>query len=237
MSLPDNNVSAAPIAISIRKNGYNRDRAAESTGMKGDYDPFGTTMLEPNQRQTTIVVSGLPRSGTSMLMAMLAAGGLPLLVDQRRPPDQHNPGGYFEHAGAAQLDRNTDWLRDGAGRAVKIISLQLYHLPAVRPYDVLFIERSLAEILASQRAMLGPTQDTATTGDEARLAALYESHVVHVKRWMATQPHMRTLFLEHRAVLENPAAAAEKIRTFLAIPIDLSAMAAAVAPALYRQRL
>lgn len=194
-------------------------------------------MLEHNQRETTIVVSGLPRSGTSMLMAMLAAGGLPLLVDHRRPPDQHNPRGYFEHAGAAQLARKTDWLHGSAGCAVKIISLQLYHLPVVRPYDVLFIERSLPEILASQRAMLGPMSITPTTDDEAHLTALYETHLGHVKRWIAGQPHMRTLFLEHRAVLENPAVAAKKIRIFLATPLDTSAMAAAVAPALYRQRL
>ena len=192
-------------------------------------------MIDREKHDTAVIVSGLPRSGTSMLMSMLAAGGIPALTDRKRPADRHNPNGYFEHAGATRLTHNPDWIREAAGNAVKVISFQLYHLPDNVRCDILFIERSLAEMLASQRAMLdapAPLDDR----EDRRMAALYEAHLDHVRRWLASRPNFRTLYLEHRRVLDDPAAAAEVIAHFLERPLDTQAMAARVDGNLYRQR-
>src|SRR5215813_2579369 len=113
---------------------------------------------EPNGKdraQPIIVVSGLPRSGTSMMMKMLAAGGLPVLVDAIRAADDDNPNGYFEFEPVKQLaDGQNEWLTEAGGKVVKIISALLEYLPKSYHYKIIFMERELKEILASQQKML-----------------------------------------------------------------------------------
>src|SRR5450432_3057856 len=106
---------------------------------------------------TITVVSGLPRSGTSLMMQMLAAGGMPLLTDQIRAPDQDNPRGYFEFERVKQIKRDQAWLGSAVGKAVKIIHLLLYDLPPNRNYRVIFMRRNIEEVLISQRKMLQRT--------------------------------------------------------------------------------
>ncbi|HYH50718.1 MAG TPA: sulfotransferase family protein, partial [Acidimicrobiia bacterium] len=110
------------------------------------------------------IVSGLPRCGTSMMMAMLAAGGLPLLVDNVREADEDNPRGYYEFEAVKHMKEDTSWLADAGGKVVKMVSALLTDLPGGHPYRVVFMERNMAEILASQRTMLsrqGHTVDPA----------------------------------------------------------------------------
>src|ERR1700704_756589 len=103
-----------------------------------------------------VVVSGLPRSGTSMAMKMLQAGGLPLLTDDARPADDSNPDGYFEFELVKQLDKSGDlaWLRNARGKGVKVISWLVTWLPESYDYRVIFMQRDLEEVVASQNAML-----------------------------------------------------------------------------------
>ena len=108
-----------------------------------------------------VVVSGLPRSGTSLMMQMLEAGGLPILMDDRRPADADNPRGYYEFQPVKTLDKDNSWMAQAEGKAVKVVSLLLYHLPPGHDYKVLFMERTIAEVLASQTAMLKRLQPTA----------------------------------------------------------------------------
>lgn len=180
------------------------------------------------------VVSGLPRSGTSMMMAMLAAGGLPLLVDQQRPADASNPNGYFEYAPAKAFDRHAPWLPDARGKGVKIISFLLLNAPPEYRYKVLFMVRPLPEVLASQRAMLRDSGIPA--GPEEELEAIYETHLRQMEAWVTAQPNIQPLFIPYHDVLDNAMPAARRIANFLACDLDASAMAAAVQPALSRQR-
>jgi hypothetical protein len=181
------------------------------------------------------VVSGLPRSGTSMMMRMLAAGGLPVLEDDRRPPDQDNPLGYFELDAVKASARDTDWVRAAPGKTVKVISYLLRCLPTDLDYRVLFMRRDLDEVVRSQRAMLDRRAAAVDQTDERARAALAE-HLVDVEAWLESARHMLVCGISHRRVLTEPRQQAERAARFLGVELDLDAMALAVDPQLWRQR-
>mgnify|MGYP001185746231 CR=1 FL=1 len=183
----------------------------------------------------TTVVSGLPRSGTSMLMKMLDAGGVPPLTDGIRTADDDNPGGYYELEKVKQLDEAADWIDHASGRAVKVISQLLYKLPGGRRYKIVFALRDMNEILASQRQMLIRRGQQSTIDDE-EMALLFGRHLQEVRRWLEDQSHMEVLFLEYGDVLRDPRAAAAAVRDFLGLALDLDRMAGIVDENLYRQR-
>ncbi len=189
------------------------------------------------QRDFITVVSGLPRSGTSLMMQMLVAGGLPPLTDDLRAPDESNPRGYFEFEPVKRLRSDKLWLDQARGRVVKIIHLLLRELPTDGrfQYRIILMKRPMEEILASQRVML--ERQGKTSADEAMLAKVYASQLAQIEEWLATQPTCRFLGIEHGRVLREPLGAAKEINGFLEQDMDLNAMAAVVDPALYRQRV
>src|SRR5687768_1736541 len=105
-------------------------------------------------RDVITVVSGLPRSGTSMMMKMLEAGGLEPVVDHVRKPDEDNPKGYYEFERVKALENDREWLPEAKGKFVKVISMLLRHLPADHRFKVIFMQRNMPEVLASQKKML-----------------------------------------------------------------------------------
>lgn len=177
-----------------------------------------------------IVVSGLPRSGTSLMMAALAAGGLQPITDGTRPPDQHNPRGYFEDSRVLSLDRDAQWLHGQEGRAVKILSHWLRSIPTSVQAKVLFMRRPLPQVLASQNAMLGLTKP------DRDVAALVGRDLVQTLDWLESQPHLTSYQVFFAKVLENPREEFARVIEFLGNGLDLEAMAATVDPALRRQR-
>jgi hypothetical protein len=184
-----------------------------------------------------IIVSGLPRSGTSMLMKMLEAGGVEIVTDNLRQPDSDNPNGYFEYEPVKHLARNAAWVHTMRGKALKVISFLLYYLPASVSYQILFMQRDLQEILASQQKMLDRLgQDSKTVSDDV-LAQKFATHLQKVTGWIATQKNMTCLYVDYRAVLNDPKSKASEIQQFLQQPLHLENMVLAVDQALYRNRL
>ncbi len=181
-------------------------------------------------------VSGLPRSGTSMMMRMLAAGGMPVLTDQVRVADEDNPQGYFELERVKRLKEDQAWLPEAMGKAVKIISFLLPELPASFPYKVIFLRRAMPELLASQRQMMLRRGEPADATGDARLAVAYEKHLANVAAWMQARAGFDVIYVEHRRVITEPLAVAEELNAFLGGGLDQEKMAAAVEPRLYRQR-
>ncbi|MEZ4735628.1 MAG: sulfotransferase [Caldilineaceae bacterium] len=196
-------------------------------------------------RSAITIVSGLPRSGTSMMMRMLEAGGLPPLTDHQRTADPDNPQGYYEFERVKQLDRgDTVWLANAQGHAVKVISALLRHLPATYEYKVIFIERHMAEVLASQRKMLtrraaqaeGETE-TAEPVDDAQMAQLFTQHLQETRHWLAQQANFRVLYIHYSDLLSEPEAQATQVNQFLGGHLDVAKMATVIDPALYRNRV
>lgn len=178
-----------------------------------------------------IVVSGLPRSGTSMMMQMLAAAGVRVLADDARPPDADNPRGYFEDVRVKRLADDAAWLVAAAGHAVKVVSALLPALPVGPRWDVLFMSRPLEAVLASQAAMLrrrGERHDVA----DADMARHFPRHVARVRETMAARGDVRWRDVTYDAVLAAPEEAAAGIAAWLGGGLDPAAMATAVDPAL-----
>ncbi|HEX73188.1 MAG TPA: sulfotransferase family protein [Candidatus Hydrogenedentes bacterium] len=192
--------------------------------------------MENNAREFITVVSGLPRSGTSMAMRMLEAGGMPILTDRIRRPDDDNPKGYYEFERVKRLKEDKAWLPDAVGKAVKIISFLLPELPHTHSCRIVFLRRAMPEVLASQRHMLIRRGESAEADDDAQMAQVYAKHLKQVEAWIAAQPWVQALYLEHRAIIDHPAAAATAMNAFLGGGLDAAAMAASVDATLYRQR-
>jgi hypothetical protein len=192
---------------------------------------------EPQLDHEVVVVSGLPRSGTSMMMKMLAAGGLELLTDHVRLADDDNPGGYYEFEPVKGLkDGLADWLPQAMGKAVKVIATLLPHLPAQYRYRVVFMQRAMPEILASQRKMLvARSKDPDAVSDED-MARIFQAHLEKVQTWMQAQPNLRYLEVSYNRLLANPLPEVERLNDFFDQRLDVSAMAKIVDPNLYRQR-
>ena len=172
-----------------------------------------------------------------MMMDILRRGGLPLLVDEDRPPDDSNPRGYFEYQPVKRLrDGDLDWLDQARGRVVKVISALLEHLPQDYRYDVVFMQRSLDEVLASQSRMLQREGKTTGEVEDAEMRAVMERHLRRVESWLAAQPNMRVLYMNYTDILADPLHWAERLNTFLPADLDVRRMVQVVDPALYRER-
>lgn len=184
-----------------------------------------------------VVVSGLPRSGTSMAMAMLEAGGLATVTDGVRAADASNPRGYYEFERVKELDKpgEHEWLAGARGKAVKIISFLLTHLPESYDYRVVFMQRDLDEVLASQNTML-ESRGGSPGADDARMRALYEEHLAQVDRFTKNRSCFSVLKLPYAAVVADPCAEAARVNAFLGGRLDVAKMAAVADRTLYRNR-
>lgn len=197
---------------------------------------FLRKLFQADEKKTITIVSGLPRSGTSMMMKMLEAGGIPPLTDEIREADADNPKGYYEFERVKKLDKgDSDWLARADGKAVKVISALLQHLPDAYAYRVIFMERHMPEILASQRKMLVRRGEADEMEDE-KMRALFEKHLQQVKGWLAQQEHFSVLYVHYSEALAEPRSQAERVRAFLGTDLDVDRMAGTVDPNLYRNR-
>ena len=182
-----------------------------------------------------IIVSGLPRSGTSMAMKMLDAGGVSLVEDSIRTADEDNPKGYYEDERVKDLAQMDDksWLRGARGKGIKIISHLLKELPPDHNYKVLFIRRHLDEVLASQAKMLERRGEDPGT-DDSTMRELFEGDLWRAQYLLKRGVHFDWIELQHREFLDNPQGQATKIRDFLGMDLDVAAMAAVVDRSLHR---
>src|SRR5512142_187524 len=184
--------------------------------------------------RTIVVVSGLPRSGTSMMMKMLAEGGVEVLTDSIRAADEDNPNGYFELEVVKQLSQGQrDWLAGADHKLVKVISALLEHLPPEHHYKILFMERQIAEILASQRKMLARRNEASAISD-ADMEAQFREHLKAIKYWLARQPNMDVLYVDYNRMMADPDSYLSKIVDFVGLPLDVAKMRAVPNEGLYR---
>ena len=184
-----------------------------------------------------VIVSGLPRSGTSMMMKMLDAAGIPPLTDNIRTPDEDNPKGYYEYERVKKLrEGDFTWLHQARGKSVKVISALLPHLPPEYEYRVIFMRRLMDEILASQRKMqVNRGEDPDKVSDED-LAQLYEKHLNETYNWLNGQKNLRWVDISYNALLEDPVPQLAQVHQLLDGIPDVDRMREVVDRRLYRQR-
>jgi hypothetical protein len=182
------------------------------------------------------VVSGLPRSGTSLMMQMLAAGGMPILSDGERRADDDNPRGYFEWERIKLLSKEPDCISEAEGKVVKVISQLLFALPAGREYRIVFMQRPLAEVVASQAEMIRRRGTTGAALAPSALIAGLGAHLNQVNAWLRDRANISVHRVEHHDVLREPLRVSESIQQFLNCPLDVTAMSQQIDESLYRQR-
>jgi len=182
------------------------------------------------------VVSGLPRSGTSLMMQMLAAGGLPVLTDGERQADPDNPRGYYEWETAKLLPQQPARIVEAEGKVVKVISQLLFALPGGREYQIIFMQRPITEVVASQAEMIRRRGTTGAALAPAALIAGLGAHLNHVNAWLKDKSNIAVHRVEHHDVLSEPLRTSESIQEFLKCPLDVGAMSQQVDASLYRQR-
>lgn len=185
-----------------------------------------------------IVVSGLPRSGTSMMMKMLEAGGIEPMTDQMRQADKDNPLGYYEVERIKKLPRQEDrsWVAQARGRALKAISHLLKSLPSDLDYRVIFMNRHLDEVLASQSKMLERNGSRSDPSQDEKMRVLYRKHLSEIKDWLTEQSNFQVLYMDYPEVVNNPLREARRISQFLDDSLNTEAMASVVEERLYRNR-
>jgi hypothetical protein len=184
-----------------------------------------------------VVVSGLPRSGTSMMMKMLEAGGVAIMTDALRAADIDNPKGYYEYERVKELEKETDksYIRDGRGKALKVISFLLKELPDDNFYRIVFMRRDLNEVISSQNKMLDRRGEQSITDDEM-MAEAYRNHLAAVRILVRKRPNFEILEVRYDAAVKQPKDAARAVNAFLGGTLDEAAMVAAVDAELYRNR-
>lgn len=171
-----------------------------------------------------------------MMMRMLNSTNIPVLTDEKRTPDQDNLKGYYEDERAKTLHRDNSWIAEAEDKAVKVISYQLPHLPPGHSYKIIFMQRKIEEILASQHKMMqrrGEPQDEVP--DEV-MAEIFNKHLGEIKDWLEEQDNIETKFISYNKTIEDPETTAEQIAEFLDKDLDIEKMMHVVDPKLYRQR-
>src|SRR6266853_1346945 len=183
------------------------------------------------------IVSGLPRSGTSLMMQMLDAGGLLVLSDGERKADTDNPKGYFECESSKQLAKDRGLIAEAEGKVVKVISQLILSLPDGHEYRIIFMQRPLPEVLKSQDEMLRRRGNESKVTDTSALEEAFQRHLIEVNKWLATKGNMHVLRVHYHRVLREPKAVAMEVSAFLCAALDIEAMAQSVDGSLYRNRM
>ena len=191
----------------------------------------------PKNSAPIIIVSGLPRSGTSMMMNMLVEGGLQAISDGLRQADNDNPNGYFELEAVKQMgEGNLNWINNADGKVVKVISSLLEYLPPFHTYKVIFMERDLTEILLSQQKMLINRNETSNV-DDTTLKQQFQDHLKTIRAWLIRQPNIETLYINFNTLMKEPASFCPRIAEFIGIPMNIEKMLSVPNKNLYRNRL
>lgn len=198
---------------------------------------MGIFRKKPRNQQYITVVSGLPRSGTSLMQGMLKAGGIEPLTDGIRIPDKNNPKGYYEYERVKALkEGDTEWLELAQGKSIKIISWLLEYVPSKFDYRILFMQRNMDEILASQKKMLVDREEPTDRVSDQQLAQLYSKHLDKISSWLLEQRNIKVLYIDYNELVLNPSPNLSRINKFFDGCLIVEKMAKEIDANLYRQR-
>jgi hypothetical protein len=187
-------------------------------------------------RKYVTIVSGLPRSGTSMMMRMISEGGIAPLIDNVRKADEDNPEGYYEFEPVKKTKQDASWLGQAPGMVVKMVYRLLYDLPAGHEYRVIFMRRKLEEVIKSQEVMLERKGKAGGDMSDEKLIAMFREELAKCLAWMKERPHFKFVEVDYNQMLADPQPQVVRLNDFLDKSLDTGKMLAVVNPKLYRQR-
>lgn len=195
-------------------------------------------MVKSNRPANDVItiVSGLPRSGTSMMMKILEDGGMKVLTDNLRTADEDNPKGYYEFELVKEMKERQEWLMSAKGKVVKVISALLKDLPADFNYKVIFMQRNMAEVLASQKKMLIRRGESTNTISDEKMEKVFQSHLNQVDKWLQSQDNFEVLYIHYNKILKEPESYLYEINSFMGNILDLNKMRGVVDKRLYRNK-
>jgi len=195
-------------------------------------------VFRKKQGDPIVVVSGLPRSGTSMLMKMLEAGGMAIMTDSERVADIDNPKGYFEYERVKDLEKETDksYVREGRGKVLKVISFLIKDLPDDNDYRVIFMRRDLDEVIASQNKMIQRLGTDDSTAAEEAMKEAYRNDIVRTRLLCKKRPNFELIEISYKSTVGDSEATARSVNAFVGGQLDEAAMRGAVDGSLYRNR-
>ena len=180
------------------------------------------------------IVSGLPRSGTSMMMSMLEKGGMEVLTDNIRKADEDNPKGYFEFEKVKKIKEDSSWLEKTRGKVFKMVSMLLYDLPSLYKYKIIFMKRNMDEMLASQRKMLEREGKEGNADDG--IGELFAKHLKHITGWLELRPNISALYINYRDIIDDPHRQAKMLNQFLDNRLNVERMITVIDKSLYRNK-
>ena len=193
--------------------------------------------LNNNIKGKITIVSGLPRSGTSMMMQIIDASGFPVLTDKKREADNNNPKGYYEYEPVKKLMVDKSWLPNANGKAVKIIAQLLPFLPSNYDYKIIFMRRDMNEVLQSQQVMLGKEKDVKAKNFPLKLSEAFQKQLQKVEAWVDSQPNVEMLDVNYTDVLENTEEELHTILSFIEHDGNIDKMKEIVDKSLYRNKI
>ncbi|MFC1488219.1 sulfotransferase domain-containing protein [Thermodesulfobacteriota bacterium] len=185
--------------------------------------------------QIITIVSGLPRSGTSLMMQILSSGGMKTVTDNIRAADVDNPKGYYEFEEVKQIKEDSTWLKNTRGKVFKMVSMLLYDLPPNEKYKIIFMERDMGEILTSQRKMLKRLKKESDTTD-VDMGKFFNAHLSKISGWLERQRNIDVLYVSYNDLIKNPLEKVELVNKFLSLKMDVRRMAEVIDESLYRNR-
>jgi hypothetical protein len=192
--------------------------------------------MSPEMDKVITIVSGLPRSGTSMMMKMLKSGGMKVVSDNIRTADEDNPNGYYEFEKVKRIKEDTSWLEETHGKVFKMVSMLLFDLPPRYLYKIIFMNRDLQEIVVSQKKML-TRQGKQPATDNAKMSELYEKHLLQVEKWHSTMKNIQVMHVSFRNLIRQPFDEVKRLNQFLGKELYTDKMVQVIDPSLYRNRI
>ena len=239
LGMPEQAAEALRLSLLMApKDGHNRrllvNILREDLKQEAEAQELEKELPDPSRR--IVVVSGLPRSGTSMMMQMLERGGVEPLTDEVRAADASNPHGYYEFEKVKNLANDASFMPLAEGKAIKVIAQLLPYLPARHTYKVIWMEREISEVIMSQQIMLGKTREQAIKTYPFKLAQTYFEQLERVEKWIENQPHVDVLRVQFADAHNHPGATARRVAEFLDMPERAADMEKAVDNALYRNQ-
>ncbi len=186
--------------------------------------------------KTITIVSGLPRSGTSMMMKILEAGGLEIVTDNIRKANEDNPHGYYEYEKVKEIKEDISWLKETRGKAFKMISQLLYDLPSNESYKVIFMQRNMNEILASQKKMLERMGSSEGGISDEEMGKFFNKHLSKIMEWLEDRNYVDVLFVNYNDFMADPDEQIKPLNRFLNGKIHVEQALKVIDQSLYRNR-